>query len=164
MVQINFEFEYVENASSLNERIKAALADKLTELTELAADKITENISGKILQKQSGALLQKVEESTEIDTASNPMTGFAGIAHPGPKEWALEKGGENGKGWYPIVPIKAEFLRFFSKTLGKIVYAKYVKHPPSKEFRYIGLVEDEMVDLVPEGFEEAITHVFRGGI
>lgn len=159
MIEMEFAWEGTD-LSTLNERIKAALAAKLIELTQLLYEKVEANVTGKILQKRTGALLEKISEGTEIDTASNPMTSFVGPKNPGPKEWALEKG---GKGYYGYGPKKAHFLRWISKE-GIHHQAKWVNHPPSKEFGYLSEAAKEMETLVPEGFAEAVNSVLGGGI
>ena len=158
---IELGFEYVNDFSDLNERIKAALADKMVELTQLLYQKVEANVSGKILQKKSGALAAKIAAGTEIDTASNPMTAFVGPADPGPKEYALERGGEKS---YVIYPTKARALSFYWEQIGKRAAFASVNHPPSKAFHYLQEAADEMEELVPEGFAEAIDRALSGRI
>ena len=142
--------------ADLDERIKAALALKLTELTKIMHDKVVANVSGAILQKQSGQLAESIR--SVVETGGDVMVGSVFPDPASPKAWALEKG---GRAFYPIVPTKASVLSWVNKG-GDKVFARSVSHPPSKEFRYLGAAFDEMAELVPAGFSAAIQGVLDG--
>jgi hypothetical protein len=157
MLEISLQASGVE-LEGLDERLKEAVAAKLTELTRLAYAKVVENLSGRILQKRSGQLLGSVREEVYIGT--DVMTGSVYMENAGPKAYALEKGGERS---YPIFPTKASVLRFYWDKVGRVVYFHEVNHPPSREFAYLRTAAEEVEALVPEGFRSAIDTVLIGG-
>jgi hypothetical protein len=154
MFTVNFEYD--GKLDGLDEKIRVAVAAKLTELTGILHNKVIENISGKILQKQSGQLAGSIQQS--VDTSNEPMIGFVFPEPASPKAWALEKGGES---YYPITPTKAAVLRFIAKS-GETVFAKSVNHPPSKEFAYLRLALEEMEPIIPAEFRDAIAEAIAG--
>lgn len=153
---LNVEFTVSPNLAYLDERLKKAVAAKLTELTLLMFDKVQENLNGKILQKKTGQLSDSIRKN--VDTSTDVMVGVVFPDPASPKAWALEKGGQ---GYYPIVPTKATVLSWMGKS-GARVFRAEVNHPPSKAFHYMEAALDEMRELVPAGFEEAIQSVLDG--
>ena len=149
-------FDYDSKLDTLDERIKVAVVEKLTSLTQIMYNKVRENLSGFVLNKVSGQLYDSVRQ--EVSSSGESDFGTVFMEPASPKAWALEKG---GNGYYPIVPTKASLLRFFSKQEGQIVFRKEVNHPPSKAFGYLRLAFEEMQELVPEGFEQAINEVLK---
>jgi hypothetical protein len=154
MFKIHFEVD--NKLDNLDEKIKAAVAKKLIELVDVAYGKVYENLSGKVLQKKSGQLLGSLRRSVSLN--NNENVGQIFLDDDTPKALALEKGGER---YYPIVATKASILSFISKS-GERVFAHSVNHPPSKAFGYFRLAGEEMVDLVPAGFKEAIDEAISG--
>lgn len=154
---IEVELTYNDNLMNMDERLKLAIAAKLTQLTRMLYEKVIDNLSGKILQKQSGELMSSIKQSTDI--VGDHMTGRVFVDPPSAKAYALEFG---GKSFYPIDPVKARVLHWISKE-GESVFRMHVDHPPSKEFAYLRTALEEMKELVPEGFNDAITSVFAGG-
>lgn len=152
MITIKFvgDTELLARFDALPDNIRAAVAEKLEQLTEMLRQKVVDNVSGKVLQKRSGDLASRIQ--SEVDTASIPMTGFVGPNPSDAKAWVLEYG---GKGWYDIFPVKASVLRFVSKS-GDLVFAKYVNHPPGQPFYYLRSALVEMADPVVSGFYEAL--------
>lgn len=153
---IDIDFTYDRKLSDLDERIKLAVVEKLIQLTRMAYDKVEENLSGKVLQKRTGQLLESVHET--VNTSGEIMVGSVFMDPASPKAFALEKGGE---GFYPIVATKASVLAWFDKS-GQKRFAKSVIHPPSKAYRYLGLVADEMREIVPTQMHQAIQDVLDG--
>jgi hypothetical protein len=153
---ISIDFSYDGKLDGMDEAIKLAIAKKLTELTTILHSKVVENVSGKILQKQSGQLASSIRQ--EVDVGTNPMVGLVFPDPADDKAWALERG---GKGYYDIVASKAQLLHFFTKG-GVEVFTKSVHHPPSREFAYLRTALEEMTELVPQGFAEAIQTVLAG--
>ena len=105
MFTVNFEYD--GKLDGLDEKIRLAVANKLTELTQVLENKVIENVSGKILQKQTGQLAGSIRK--EVDDASEPMVGIVFPEPASPKAWALEKGGEKE---YAFGPTKASVLHF----------------------------------------------------
>jgi hypothetical protein len=155
---LNIEFTVPSNLAYLDERLKTAIAAKLTELTTLLFDKVQENLNGKILQKKTGQLSDSMRKN--VDTSTEVMVGVVFPDPASPKAWALEKG---GIGYYPITPSKASVLSWIGKS-GARVFAASVNHPPSKAFHYMEDALEEMRELVPAGFEEAIQSVLDGRV
>jgi hypothetical protein len=148
------DFKYDGRLEGLDEEIKAAVAVKLNQLTDVLYSKVIENLSGKVLQKRTGALLDSIRR--EVDVGDNPMIGTVFPEPADAKAWALELGGERE---YAILPTKASVLAFFWEKEGRQVFLPSVNHPPSRAFRYLGIALDEMEALVPEGFREALDEV-----
>lgn len=135
--------------------IQKAIDAKLGELTDKLFAKVMENVSGKILQKRTGQLADSIHR--KIVTTETRSTGEVFVEPETEKAWALEQG---GKDYYQIVPTKARILRFVGKD-GEMVFAPYVKHPPSKAFRYLGEAFDEVAPTVPEEFNRALTEALN---
>jgi hypothetical protein len=154
---IEMHFDYDGRLDSMEGEMRAAIARKLTELTTMLHAKVVENLSGKILQKVSGQLAGSVQQT--VDTGGEPMVGEVFIDPASPKAWALEKGGEKN---YMILPSKGTMLKFYWDKMGQTVFLKEVNHPPSREFGYLRLAAEEMVDLVPAGFNEVLQQLFDG--
>lgn len=131
--------------------IQKAIDAKLAELTGKLHGKVLDNLSGKILHKQTGQLFDSIRAKVEFNDGQS--VGDVYVEPATEKAFALEKG---GKGPYPIVPIKATVLRFYAKS-GDLVFASYVKHPPSEAFHYLGEAFDEIAPIVPEEFNRALT-------
>jgi len=155
-VSLDIDFEYSSNLDGMEDAIKNAIAKKLVELTELCLTKVQENLSGKILNKGNGQLYNSAKKVTYLDAA--PMVGEVFIDPITPKAITLEKGRDAP---YWIAPVKAQFLRFFSKNAGKIVYSKGLMHPGSVAFGYMEDAYEQMLTLVPEGFEMALAEVLN---
>jgi hypothetical protein len=153
---LEIRLEGFTKLDSLGRRLKAATERKMEQLTNLMYEKVMENVSGKILQKQSGALAASIR--METDVRGDQYFGSVFVESPNEKAYALEKG---GKAYYPIFPVKAELLRFVTKS-GETVFAKFVNHPPSQEFAYLRTAAEEMVPIIPEGFREYIQAVLDG--
>ena len=154
MITIDFTYEGT-NLADLDERLKSAVEEKLGYLTNMLYDKVQENLSGKVLQKVSGQLAGSIRQEIEIGADVSVGSVFPDPATP--KAWALEKGGEKA---YIIVPTKSNVLKFFMNN--DVVFASQVVHPPSREFRYLGEALDEMTEVVPIQFNEAIQAVLNG--
>jgi hypothetical protein len=148
------EFKYDGKLEGLDEKIKAAVEAKLGQLSYVLYTKVMENVSGKILGKRSGSLASSIK--LEVDYGSNPMVGTVFPEPADAKAWALEKG---GKGYYPITPSKASVLAFYWDKEGRQAFLPSVNHPPSKAYAYLSSALQEMEDLVPEGFREALEEV-----
>ncbi len=154
MLEVNFTLP--TNVRDLDGRVKEAVAEKLTDLTRRMREKVDENLNGKVLQKISGQLAGSIRDN--VDTTAEPMSGVVWPDPATPKAWALEKG---GKSYYPIFPVKAALLSWMTKDSGRI-FRKSVNHPPSHAFHYLESALDEMRDLVPTEFQEAIQAVLDG--
>lgn len=155
---LNIDFSYDSNLDGLDERVKAAIAKKLTMLTTIMHNKVVENITGKILQQKTGQLLSSIQQ--RVDTSSNPMMGEVFVEPTSAKAWALEKGGERE---YQILPTKSAVLRFYWDKVGQVVNFYSVNHPPSREFAYLKTALMEMETLVAEGLQSAIDEALEGG-
>jgi hypothetical protein len=152
---ITIDFQYDGGLDGLEDKIREAIATKLTALTQLMHDKVIENVSGKILQRKTGELAGSIQQ--RIDSSAEPMIGEVFVEPASPKAWALERGGEES---YPIVPVRATVLSWIGKD-GAKVFARSVNHPPSKEFAYLRLALEDMEALVPEGFQQALQSVLE---
>lgn len=151
-------FGYSDNLNDLDEEVKRAIIVKLTELTDILYNKVVGNLSGKILQKQSGQLLSSVQQEVTSTSGGDTWIGRVFIEPETPKALALEYG---GKGYYTIVPTKANLLRFLGKD-GSMVFAKSVHHPPAQAYAYLRNALAEMEPLVPEIFREGIQAALDG--
>lgn len=149
--------EGTNRLDSLGRRLHVLTFRKLTELTDLMYNKVIENLSGKILNKQSGALAESIKIQTEDH--GEIMTGVVYVSPETEKARVLEYG---GKGYYPILPVKGEALKWISKG-GETVYAKSVFHPPSREFAYLRTAAEEMAPIIPEQYKEAIQAMLDRG-
>lgn len=152
------EISFVGNTrlDSLGRRLRVATEKKMTQLTDMLYDKVIENLSGKILQRKSGELASSIRK--ELDFSADVMIGTVYVEPATAKAEALEYG---GKEYYPIVATKASVLHFFTKS-GQEVFAKSVRHPPSKEFAYLRHALWDVEELVPEGFREYIQAALAG--
>jgi hypothetical protein len=148
-------FEWTRPLNGIDQEIKDAINAKWQKLAQELYDKVLENVSGRILKKQTGSLADKIYKDTEQDGDSFFM--FVGVKDPGPKEWALEKG---GSGFYPITPKNARVLMW--ERYGKKNFASYVNHPPLWAFGYLQEAFNEMEDVIPEQMASAISAVIWG--
>ena len=137
----------------LPQEISDAIFAKVFYLTDVLYAEVIENLSGRVLQKKTGDLSEHIEKDVERrgDTVigrvfPNPIT---------PKAIVQEIGGE---GNYPIVPVKAQVLRFYWDKLGRVVNLKSVNHPPLKARRYLASALDysDMANQMREALLEAV--------
>jgi hypothetical protein len=150
---IEIDFQYNANIGSLEAKIQKAIHAKMTALVALMYDKLIANLSGKILHMRTGQLVESVYKDVEVH--GNDTIGRVEIHPATVKAWTLEKG---GKGFYPIVPVKADVLRWVDKG-GQVRFAKEVMHPPSKEFAYMRSVAEEIAPMIEPEFKAAIDEV-----
>lgn len=138
------------------EKLRNIIYKKVAYLTNVLYDTVEDNLSGRVLKERTGDLKSRIKK--HVIDSGDTIVGEVFIYPVDEKALALEYG---GKGYYPITPVKAQALRFVSKS-GEIVFAQYVNHPPLEERSYLRSAMDysDMAGLMQEVFNNITNELF----
>jgi phage gpG-like protein len=122
------------------EQTRAGLAREVGALTQQLVDLIRQKLSGSVLNERSGRLRDSVAGRViEGAGAIQGSVSCEGVPYAAVHEF----GGESA---YPIVPSSAQALAFM--VGGRLVFARYVNHPPAKERSFMRSSFDDMRDEI----------------
>jgi phage gpG-like protein len=151
-LEIGGDDTVAEQLADLPPRVRQALREELTGLSDALLARVQQKLSGEVLAARSGRLRDSVRQ----EPAEGDITIAAAVVVPASVPYAAiqEFGGTTPA--HAIVPRKGEALRFVAG--GKAVFARRVAHPGSRipERPYLRAALAEMENDITAGLGEAV--------
>lgn len=149
------------NAETLAEKgdlMQAAILETVGSLGAQLLERVQAKVSGQVLHVVSGQLLSDLtmQAAAYVDGICQTSVGI----DEGQPSYIYAYVNEfGGSGWYPIVPVNANYLAFMGRD-GKQVFTKLVNHPPAKERSYLRSSLEEMQDQIYTEIKASVAEVF----
>jgi hypothetical protein len=132
--------------------VMEALARRMTYLALRLQQKIvTEKLSGQVLAHRSGKLAGSIVAYPAEEVGTRLVARVEGATPPAQYGIVHEFGGAKT---YVINPVNKKALRFM--VGGKVVFAKYVFHPPLPKRAFMAPALEEMRDEILESLRQAV--------